>query len=99
MMRQIQFRRRRLRQTVVMHIADNTDDLILLWIAWILIDAEFLDAFTNRILIAEENLREPLVHDCRANRATLVLIGKEPSLQQRNSDRLEVLRRNIAHVR
>ena len=46
---QVELRCRGFDQTVVMHIANNTDDLILFRIARVLIYTEVLDAFTNRV--------------------------------------------------
>ena len=90
-MRQVELGHRRSRQTVVMHIANHTDDLILFRIAFVLIHTQFIDAFTERVVVCEVALRKPFVDDGRADVTALVLLAEIASLQQRNSDRLKVL--------
>src|ERR1044071_3530932 len=81
------------------HVANDSDDLILLRITVVLIHVEFLDALTNRILIREITLRERVVDNRRTDRASLILFSEITTFQQRNADGLKVLRRNVPHIR
>src|SRR6185369_6612924 len=50
-------------QTIVMDIANHSDNLILLRIIFVLVYVKFLDAFTKGVFVRKITLRKRLVHD------------------------------------
>jgi hypothetical protein len=62
-MREIDLRCGRPDQTVVMHIANHSYNLVLLRIAIVLIYVKLLDAFTEQVFVGEIALRERVVDD------------------------------------
>src|SRR5215213_1816814 len=85
-------------QAVVMHVAHDTNDLILLGISRVLIYTKVNDAFANGIFIQEVALGERIVNDGGTHAATLIAFAEIATSEQRNSNGLKILRGNIAHM-
>src|SRR6185295_19955062 len=83
--RNVRLGRRRRLETALVHVADDTDDRAV---------AVESDGLADRVLARKELLCRRLIDDEHLRRAIAVGLREEPAANQRNAERLVIVRRH-----